>query len=161
MFSIEIRDTPTLAAVEESDRTLGEALQSIYSIGDDAYLTIDSTQFRIGLKYDLGLMIDDLVPLVRSVQEKPAGHFRIDWASSSFPFEWSLDWTSEVVDLRSRRRAEGGSGPTEFRARIPRADFLAQWGLLLRSVLSALTRAGYSESQISNLDQLRKACAAN
>ncbi|ADO68170.1 uncharacterized protein STAUR_0361 [Stigmatella aurantiaca DW4/3-1] len=55
---------------------MNEALQTICSIEDQAFLEWSDLKFRLGYKYDLSIMLDDIVTMVLEVNPRRQAHTR-------------------------------------------------------------------------------------
>lgn len=163
MFELRAGTPACLGVHDESDSTLSDALQTIFSIDDHATMAWHRLEFRLGYKYDISMMIDDIITMVLAVRQNDAGLFEVDWPSSGFPYLWSIEWSATDVEVVARARDEPGAkelAGCEL-VRVERASFVRAWQSLLDIVLSCLVSSGYSSQQIAGFERLKAAIIGN
>ena len=159
MFELRAGTPACPGAHDASDSTLSDALQTIFSIDDHATMAWHHLEFRLGYKYDVSMMIDDIIEMVLAIRQNDAGLLEVDWPSSGFPYLWSIKWSATDVDIVARARDEPGAkelARCEW-VRVKRAPFVRAWQSLLDIVLSCLLSSGYSSQQIAGLERLKAA----
>ncbi|HZN96441.1 MAG TPA: hypothetical protein VFB61_01765, partial [Gemmatimonadales bacterium] len=132
MFDLEARSPGCSGSRDESDSTLSDAVQTIFSADDYAVMAWGAQEFRLGYKYDIGMMIDDIIEMILAIRKGDAGSFEVDWPSSGFPYLWSIKWNAADVEIVARARDEPGAVGRVGResVRIDRADFVRAWQTL-------------------------------
>lgn len=142
---------------------MGEALQLVFPmLTEDLVLSWGSHLVRLGYKYDLSEIWDDLIAMLSDVAGNDRGTREVEWWSSSFRATWSLTWATGNLELRARWKDVVGC-PSNILDEVPQVDlardsFLAEWSRPLRIIEAALQAslpAGAElTSQIDELDVL-------
>ncbi|MDC0710856.1 hypothetical protein POL68_20445 [Stigmatella sp. ncwal1] len=159
MFALSVGNPACTTVRDPSDATMNEALQTICSLDDQAFLEWSDLKFRLGYKYDLSIMLDDIVAMVLEVDSSEAGTYELDWPSSGFPYHWTLRWNGNEMEIVARARDEPGAKDLTGREQIhiDRRGFLQEWQTLLRLILSCLENAGYGCGSLEGDTRLRQA----
>lgn len=163
MFALQL-GVPALVAVhDESDSTLSDAVQTVFPLDERVFLKWNGLTFSLSYKYDISLMLEDLVEMVLAVGKTGSGMFQVDWPSSGFPFHWTVRWNVSEVEIHAQPRHEPGAIDLSGheRVRVDRRAFLGAWQALLGTVLSCLEGAGYNSLQIPGLPRLRIAASTS
>lgn len=150
-----------MAVRDVSDSSLSDAVQSVFPLEERARLEWNGLVFFLSYKYDVGVMVDDIVKMLQAVEEAESGLFQVDWPSSGFPYHWTVRWGTSGVEVHARPRDEPGAVSLTGResVRVDRDAFLRAWQALLANVLAGLEGAGYDSSQIGGMAQLRAAAS--
>jgi hypothetical protein len=159
LFSIQPSAPIVQPAHDAAD--LAAAIAAIYPMDtEDAILNWNRVPVRIGYRYDLSVLIDDLLPLLAAVSEQPAGEYRVEWGSDTFAARWDLGWSGDELGITSEWHSISGDYQELLNDRrtvaLRRAEFLGEWCGLLAKVLSAVERSGVLLERTSQLEQLRK-----
>lgn len=143
---------------DSQDTRLGEALESCFPcLEDGALLYWNGVAVPLSYKYDLSLIIHDVIALVRHLRTCSRGNLVICWPSNTFHATWHL----EVVAGRLRITASWNSvsaqfGPLEDQlngapvVEVSQADFMKQWVALLRLARQALLDTGYVPGELED-----------
>jgi hypothetical protein len=158
-FTLDAGRPAFVAARDESDSTVSDAMQTVFPLEERALLEWNGVAFPLGYKYDLSVMLDDIVEMVLAIREAESGSFQVDWPSSGFPYQWTIGWDTSWVEVQAHARDEPGAMNLSGRerVRVHRGSFVAAWRALLGTVLSCLEEAGYGSLQLHGLDRLRRA----
>ncbi|MFD3544283.1 hypothetical protein ACFWUW_01440 [Streptomyces sp. NPDC058655] len=91
---------PRLVGVADD---LADAVGEMYSSqAEDAVLVWNQVPIRLTYRYDIAVMLDDLVPLLEEIRRPEFSETEVFWGSDTFSAEWKL--TREGGDLRIRAR---------------------------------------------------------
>jgi len=150
-----------VAARDESDTTLSDAVQTIFPLDERAFLEWNGLTLPLNYKYDISLMLEDIVDMVLAIRNTAAGQLQVDWPSSGFPFHWTIKWNASEIEVHAQPRHEPGAVDLKGREwiRVDRGSFLEAWQALLRAVLSCLEAVGYNSLQINALTRMRTAAS--
>jgi hypothetical protein len=161
VFALQLGVPAFVAARDESDSTLSDAVQTVFSLDESAFLKWNGLTLPLSYKYDISVMLEDIVEMVLAVRKTESGLFQVDWPSSGFPVHWTIKWAASEVEVHAQPRNEPGAVDLVGReqVRVDRGSFLGAWQALLRTVLSCLEGAGYNSLQISGLTRLRRAAS--
>jgi hypothetical protein len=159
VFALKLVMPASVAARDESDATLSDAVQTVFPLEERAFLEWNGLTMPLSYKYDISLMLEDIVEMVLVVGKTESGVFQVDWPSSGFPFRWTLRWDASEVEVHAQARHEPGAVDLtgHERLRVERGSFVGAWQALLGTVLSCREGAGYDSLQINGLSRLRMA----
>jgi hypothetical protein len=159
-FFIQTGNPRTNRECDPGDESLSDALQTVFPMYTE-YMVMAWNQAFIPLsyKYDVSLMVDDIVILCNDLLKNKEGHRRICWPSNSFAAVWDVKWDSFAVAVNAQwSRVHGGTEAilrSKQSVSVPQADFLAEWKRPLEIATKALCGAGYAQSQIRGLVDLQ------
>jgi hypothetical protein len=161
VFAIKSGVPAVVAARDESDTTLNDAMQTVFPLDERAFLEWNGLTMPLSYKYDLSVMLEDIVDIVLAVERTESGLLQVDWPSSGFPFHWTIKWDASEVEVHAHPRDEPGAVDLtgRERVRVGRGIFVGAWQALLKTILSCLEGAGYTNLQISGLTRLRAAAS--
>lgn len=153
-FSIVCNNPRGAGLFNEADETLGDAVQSVFELDDeDAELEWNGVVFSLNYKYDLGMMVDDVVSMLKTIIAAPKGNMVIAWVSNGFPFTWRIVWSDDRMSVSaSSRDAESGQrllGREELE--FSKHRFVREWESVLVTIKARLAAAGYGERYLSSL----------
>jgi hypothetical protein len=147
-FFVQASDPQTSCFMSEDDLTLAEAIETIFPLHTDfAILVWNDVYVPLTYKYDISIIINDVLIMLASLIASEKGSTTIHWPSNTFRARWILTWSAaELVIISSWESVIGG---TEFLLNkapvltIEKKVFLSEWVNLLRKVSnSVLTRSG-------------------
>lgn len=161
MFAIRPGNPVHVAVRDVLDSSLSDAVQTVFPREELVFLEWNGLAFPLSYKYDVGMMVDDIVEMILAVRKAGAGLFQVDWPSSGFPYHWVVRWDMSGVEVHAHPRDEPGAVSLAGREsiRVDREAFLRAWQVLLKNVLAGLEEAGYDSIQISGLSRLRAAAS--
>ena len=150
---------PTQSGVKDlEDTSLGEALESCFpNMMDGARLQWNGVSVPLSYKYDLSIIVHDVVNLVRRLRTGTQSSFSICWPSNTF----QADWLVEIAAGRVRVTASWHSvsaqdGPLEDALNVAsvveagQAAFMTQWASLLRLAHQRLIDTGYTPDELED-----------
>lgn len=158
-FIIQSSNPRTETACDHDDASLSDAIQTVFPMDTERMLMVwNGIYVPLGYKYDISLMVDDILDLCGDMIAAKEGHRRVCWPSNSFAAVWDIRWGSDMVTVESQWNRVVGGTEAMLAARscifIPQRDFLAEWKLPLEIVGDALRKAGYTQEQIPRLPVL-------
>lgn len=159
-FVIQAGNPRTLQQFDADDESVADALQTVFPLqAEDALLNWNGIFVPLSYKYDVSLMIEDAVALVREVLHHSSGQMTVHWPSNTFAATWRVSWTREVVKIDADWMQVVGGTEALLRAKpavaVAKADFVAEWKKLFETTIVALDRSGYSVTTLRGLDLLR------
>lgn len=145
-FSIVLPVVTVQYERDPTDSSLIDAVQTAYDMYDcDLRMKIGTHEFSLGMKYDIGMMVDDIVELVHSVLANECGQASVAWVSNTFPYMWTLTWNVDSISLSSAPLHLAEPNWEEyFEVTLRRQTFVEEWTKLLKAVRSVLEGSGYS-----------------
>lgn len=144
-FSIVLPVVTVQYERDPTDSSLIDAVQTAYDIYDcDLRMKIGTHEFSLGMKYDIGMMVDDIVELVQSVLDNECGQASVAWVSNTFPYMWTLTWNVDSISLSSApHHLAEPNWEGYFEVTLRRQTFVEEWIKLLKAVTSVLEGSGY------------------
>lgn len=137
IFSIQLSAPRTLnASVRDAD-SLADVLQEIFAHEcEDAYLNWNGVRIALNYKYDVSVIIGDVVLMLDSLTERPCGECVIEWPSSSFRASWHVRWSDGRLAISADWIRVTGGIEAALRS-VPRLEisideFIAEWAELVR-----------------------------
>ncbi|KYG03844.1 hypothetical protein BE21_49815 [Sorangium cellulosum] len=132
---------------------------------EDAVLSWNHVPILLNYKYDMSTLIDDLVPLLKSLLSADEGHTLVKWGSDTFLAHWDVRWSKGVVSIDARW-SEVSGGYKELlnergKVELPLASFVAEWRGVLAVIADAIERSGVELDDDSTLRDLRSVVAAS
>lgn len=114
---------------------------------------------RIGYKYDLSVLIDELLPLLWALLHTEQGKYKVAWDSTSFSAYWFLVWDEQQMTIEAEWHAVAGQYETFInshpKVKTTRLAFLQEWKGVLKRLLQAIVLA---EIQIEAQEELKTLC---
>jgi len=160
-FIIQASNPRALRNRDLDDETLSDAVQSVFPMGTErAILVWNNMYVPLGYKYDLSLMVDDVIGLLEVMMASSQSKRRVSWASNTFASVWDIEWGSGKVSVQTQwNRVVGGTESILMgkpSVSVPEEDFLAEWKRPLEIVRDALRGAGYIHQQIPQMRRLEQ-----
>jgi hypothetical protein len=125
---------------------LADAVSTIFPVeAGDAFMIWNWVPIRLSYRYDLGVLIDDLIPLLHRLVTDEIGSARVYWGSNTFGGEWKLDWARDDLTIIATWKNVAGGYEELLNSRgtlqVGRRAFLAQWSGLLGKVIDGVRQS--------------------
>ncbi|MEV0663980.1 hypothetical protein ACIBI3_16055 [Actinomadura luteofluorescens] len=127
----------------ESAEDMADATEQMYPMGtEDAILFWNRVPVRLDYRYDIPVLLDDLVPLLEEVQNPEFSQTKVHWGSDTFSTEWNIARNEDSLRIDSRWDSVHGSYEfllnerSQLTVRID--SFVAEWLKVLRRITSDL-----------------------
>ena len=102
-FHIQVSNPLFLSSSSEIVSDLAEAIQVVFPIDtEDAFIVWNYTYIPLGYKYDLSVIIDDLLPMLSDLITQKEGSYRACFGSDTFNAEWNLEWYDEKLYIAAK-----------------------------------------------------------
>lgn len=109
---------------------------------EDAILFWNRVPVRLEYRYDIPVLLDDLVPLLEEVQNPGFSRTQVHWGTDTFAAEWNIERDGDSLRIDSRWDSVHGSYESLLNDRSQltvRIDsFVAEWLKVLRRITSDL-----------------------
>jgi hypothetical protein len=160
-FWIQVGNPVSLRMPGKTVSDLSEAIETVFPmVTEDAILVWNRSYIPISYKYDLSVMIDDLLPLLTALLEKRSGRHQVFFGSDTFSTEWHLVWTEESLSISAQWQSVVGHleaitsdcGSLE----IPTGDFLSEWKEMLKRIITALETSSLSMDDMEGYESMIK-----
>jgi hypothetical protein len=155
MFTIQIC-SPRTAHQYSVEESVGAAIESVFPLmTEDAIMNWNHVRVPINYKYDLSVVWEDVINMLRRLASQPAGNTECKLASSTLRATWHLSWRANRLEVSSEWHEVVGDVQSILNQRnridLPLDEFLAEWKLLLIKVVEALQIAGYTQNTLPGL----------
>lgn len=142
-FLVQASNPRPSSLVSPDDSSLGEAIETIFPLRTDfALLVWNNVYVPLTYKYDISMMITDIISMLASVVARDEGSITVFWPSNTFSTRWILTWSS--TDLSIITTWESVIGGTESMLNkvpslnIDRNTFLLEWRPLLCKIKESI-----------------------
>jgi hypothetical protein len=159
-FFIQVSN-PIVLKNSGSAADLADAIETIFPAEtEDSILWWNRIPVRMNYKYDLSVLIDDVLPLLNALVESDTGINEVHWGSSSFQGTWKVTWNREKLKVQAIWGNVAGryedllNGRAELE--LGRDDFLAEWKTLLCKLRTAIAESGIKIEDDSSVCELAK-----
>ncbi|MFF7999058.1 hypothetical protein [Streptomyces sp. NPDC007917] len=128
--------------VEAAD-DMADAVGQLYPLETEhAVLVWNRVPVLLEYRYDIPVLLDDLVPLLEGVQRREFSETRVYWGSDTFSAEWLIRRDGELLSIDSRWMAVSGGYESLLNDRSQLAveinSFVAEWLKVLRRITNDL-----------------------
>jgi hypothetical protein len=159
-FCIQASNPATLAPTSAICADFAEAIEDTFPMEtEDALLVWNAIPVRLSYKYDMGVIIEDLIVLLSAIMGADAGEHVTTWGSDTFHADWHIRWAGGDMEIDSKWFSVAGDlqGLLNKRAalKLKVDDFLAEWKALLRTILAGVEKHAAKIEQSEYLDALR------
>lgn len=159
-FSIQASSPRFMAQFDAEDTSLSDAIQTISVLETErAVLVWNWIYVPLTYKYDLSLMVDDVLGMIEAMISEPCGNRRIQWPSNTFAATWDIEWDSETVSVQAEWTCVLGDTEAMLAAKpnivIKRTDFLEEWRRPLMVIAAGLNEAGYDAANLPGMERLQ------
>jgi hypothetical protein len=143
-FMIQASDPQPSNLVSPEDLSLGEAMETIFPLTTEfALLAWNDVYVPLTYKYDLSVMIDDIMKMLNKVVSIDDGTATICWPSNTFSSQWTLTWSTSGLSIAAVWESViGGTEGLLNRVaylEIDKNEFLFAWKPLLRKIRGCIT----------------------
>jgi hypothetical protein len=152
MFKINLAEPTTFLKRDLNDSTLFEAIETVFPNMNDYFQIIwNGVEIDMSYKYDLDVIIIDMIDILFDMNSKDSGSFKLDWPSSSFDSTWILKWESSRLEIESIWRSASGNINELNKRNILKTDldsFKLELMKPLTLVYDTLIKAGYTRDSL-------------
>ncbi|MET7904703.1 hypothetical protein ABZS86_25855 [Streptomyces sp. NPDC005355] len=141
-FSIQT-GCPATQHVESAD-DMADAVSQMYPFEtEEAVLVWNRIPVLLEYRYDIPVLLDDLIPLLEKIQAPQFSQTRVYWGSDTFSAEWNLRRDGETLTIGSRWDSTSGGYEALLNERstltVEIRSFVAEWLKVLRRITSDLS----------------------
>ena len=159
-FSIQTSQPKNNAKFCSEDKKLSEAIETIFPMmTEDGLIIWNTIRIPLSYKYDISYMIEDILCMLRAIRENhDGGKLKIDWPSDTFACRWKLTWDRKNLAIDSDWRSVSGNIEQLLNKNnkiiIDSMDFVREWKMLLRVLITNLRQCGYNECSLIDMSEL-------
>lgn len=142
-------------ALCEGDTSLGEIVESIFPLNTEfAILIWNDIYIPMTYKYDVSVILDDLMTMLTLMMNSEHGKRVIHWPSNTFHAKWNLEWSANIVTIFANWESVIG-GTEDLLNSVPdlsleKQVFISEWGNILDTILNSIY--GVQNLNISQVD---------
>jgi len=101
-FAIQVGNPTILQPETNPSPDLAYTIEEFFPIHtEDLILYWNWIPVRIGYKYDLSVLIDELLPLLSAILQSDQGEYQVSWDSTSFLGYWYLTWDERLMTIEA------------------------------------------------------------
>jgi hypothetical protein len=141
-FRLQTGNPETLKV--ESAEDMADATGQMYPMDtEDAILFWNRVPVRLEYRYDIPVLLDDLVPLLEEIQNPEFSQTQVHWGSDTFSTEWNIVRDGDSLSIESCWDSVHGSYEFLLNERsqltVRTDSFVAEWLKVLHRITSDLT----------------------
>ena len=147
-FYIQASNPMIRDGVSANVTEIEEAVQDIFESETEDFLIVwGGVPIVLNYKFDMSVMIEDIIWMLAAIQADDSAQFAIEWPSNSFDTTWNLRRKGGTVTCEACWRRISG-GVEILLKEVPSItmsieQFLAEWKAPLIRVAEALEEVGY------------------
>jgi len=150
-----------MAAFDADDQSLSDAIQTVFPLeAEYALIVWNWVYIPLSYKYDVSMMVEDLIGLIDVMSSTSTGKRVIHWPSNTFSATWNVEWGNETTTIDAQWHSVLGETEPMLSLRprmvMSTVEFICEWRRLLETVAEALRNAAYRSEQIAGLRQLEE-----
>ena len=142
--------------------SLSDVIESLYLPNTEkAYLQWNWISIPLCYKYDISILIDDIVPMINELVAKGAGDYELTWPSDTFRATWRLSWQGGDLEIQAAWESVVGGhdivkalNNTPF-LKMSKNGFLGEWASLLENVVRTVSSQFVPSPANAELDAVR------
>lgn len=143
------------------DNKLSEVIESVFPMDtEELILFWNHVGIPLSYKYDISYMIDDILMILQHLQLEKKGELLIHWLPDTFRADWKLEWIGEMISIYANWENLKGNLQKVLvhskKVELLKKDFICEWKMLLKILISALKKNGYDQLIKQQYDELVK-----
>lgn len=101
-FVIQAGSPRSWDRIDDDEESLGDAIEEVFMLhSEDAILRWNGISLSLGYKYDVSLLVEDLLPIIEELQSRTSGEIANHWVSNTFAHNWIFKWTGDRLTIHS------------------------------------------------------------
>ena len=161
-FKINTNNPRTNSVYDSNDSKLSEAIYTTYPMDtEDATLYWENEEISLSYRYDISIIIDELVNMMLVLCLNDSGQLCVVWSSDTFFGEWELTWSGQSLEICANwfEWFHASEYLTKHnRLEIDKIEYLIEWQHITDKLLQELAACGYN---YDNLDDWQLLFEAN
>lgn len=142
-FAIQVGHPTILYPETRPAPDLAYAIEELFPMDtEELILHWNNIPVRIGYKYELSVLIDDLLPLLSAILRTDQGRYKVAWDDPSFSAYWFLAWDKDQMTIEAEWHSVAGDYEALLNnhncVKISKDAFLAEWKGLLSKLIQAI-----------------------
>ncbi|MHC4147062.1 MAG: hypothetical protein ACYSUD_20110 [Planctomycetota bacterium] len=146
-FRIQLSDPKTIIPDHREFDNLRGAIVGIYPLWtEDLYILWKRIAIAVDYKYEISVIITDILEMVESLTDSQEGAYRVHFCSSDFNTIWDMSWERDELKIKSEWFSVIGKIEEILKENneivVTKSGFLSEWKGLLRKIIEDVTKAG-------------------
>jgi len=109
-FCIQVSNPVFLYSPDEIASDLAEAIQVVFPMETEkAFIVWNYIYIPLSYKYDISVIIDDILPMLSDLTNQKKGSYRVCFGSDTFNAEWNLLWYDENLYISAKWNSLAGN----------------------------------------------------
>lgn len=160
-FRIQVSNPRNNGCFCSEDEKISEAIETIFPMmTEEALLVWNTIYIPLNYKYDISIMIEDILSMLKNLREKKQDNMIINWASNTFASKWELQWDENNILINTNWNMVLGHTEVLLNdsnsIRIRKTSFMEEWKKLLEVLIINLKKCNYSEYNLHDMKRLIK-----
>lgn len=160
-FRIQASSPKFTNIFDKHDENLSEAIETVFPLWtENLFIIWNSIHVPLSYKYDISIMLVDILRMIEHINSRITGDLKISWASNTFKCEWNILWDEKKLIISSKWEniigniekvlSESGDIMTT------RKEFLAEWKKVIDNIIVGLDHCGYSNHLPKEMEKLKR-----
>ncbi|MDT8975358.1 hypothetical protein RQP50_03760 [Paenibacillus sp. chi10] len=151
---------PRFTGVFDSEaESLSDAIESSFPLlTENAVIVWNYVPILLGYKYDISIMIDDILEILEVLRKEDSGTKTIHWVSNTFAHVWHLSWDSRQLVINADWGSVSGGAEHLLQnsgsVTLTKQSFSSEWKKVLQNLITALSKSGYFEDRLPGMERL-------
>lgn len=156
-FIIQAGNPRFTGIFDPEDENLHDAIETVFPFYTEyAILKWKSVYIPIDYKYDLSLMVTDIIHMLKKIRTANKGRLDTFWASDTFANHWHLEWMDDTLTVSAQWNSVLGHTEDLLNQMgsitISKQSFLYEWKKVLGNIIDGLKFSGYHEKNLEGMD---------
>lgn len=140
---------------------LSEAIEMLFPMDtDDAIIDWDGYKLSLSYKYDISVIIDDVLYMFKKLIKGEDKNIVVAFGSNTFSVDWKIECVSETLKINSKWTSVVGNIEPELNLlpdmEIPKDSFIENWIQILLTINQAIGKTQITMKDSSAIDQLKE-----
>jgi hypothetical protein len=140
---------------------LDEVIETVFPLEtEDALIVWKATPVPLSYKYDLSVMMEDLLDLLDSLLGESSGEYSLTWPSNTFRAEWKVRWEDQRLTIEADWQSVVGGTEQVLNAAgrldVSVKQFVAEWKRPLELIEDAIRSCGYSVDVLPDIERIQR-----
>jgi len=158
-FIIQSSNPRSTGEFNPEDSTLQDAMETVFPMmAERAIISWNNTYIPVCYKYDLGVMIDDILYMLNCIRSADSGQVAIAWPSDTFRSDWEISWDENMISIFAKWETMLGHVESLLNESnsltVSKMAYQSEWKKLLEVVINSLMQCGYSIEKLYDMKKL-------
>ena len=140
--------------------SISDLIEEIFPMYNEEMILIwNNIRIPLEYKYDVSVIMDDLLDLLQTILNENEGEVSISWPSNTFRSEWNLKWKGQSLSIDSKWFSVAGLTEDILnkhnKIEIYTNEFLAEWKMLLRFLIKIFKENNLLEMDLEEFDIMK------